>query len=325
VCIGGGALSGLLPRSDTLSAALVSTWSEISGADAAAVAEEPPYRLSSGLPWVAGRGGRRSLLLPFPAELAPRRGRRSEARLLWCEPELLGGEGPASARYRGHGERLLTSFAWAPPRDRRSAPGLVDTSERWLAVPAQGAAACLDRVSGRPTEGGLRPREGWQPTGRGGFAVLAEVGEEDEPAMSAALELLGLSGLGARRSTGGGAFRVLERRWLEPPEIGEGARLTLSAWLPTEKDVQDGALDGLHLLLDRGGWSTSARGTASRRGRVRMLSEGALVPAAVDPRPGKTVKVAGAGAWPGLDHDVWRDGRCLTVAVPGKLLEEALA
>ena len=324
VSIGGGALSGLLPRSDTISAALVPIWSEITGGDASSAAEDPPYRLSSGLPWVAGRGDRRSILLPFPSELAPSRKRDPEPRLLWCEPELLTGAGPAAARHRGHDDRLLTSFAWAPPRDRRAAPGLVDTSERWLAVPAQGAAASLDRLSGRPAGGGLRPRVGWHPTGRGGFAIVAEISEEDEPTMSAALDLLGLCGLGAQRSTGGGAFRLVERRWIEEPDAGQGARLTLSAWLPTEKDVQDGALDGLHLILERGGWSTSAQGAAARRGSVRMLSEGALVPAAVDPRPGKVVRVASARAWPGLSHDVWRDGRCLTVAVPGRLLEEAL-
>ena len=38
--------------------------------------------------------------------------------------------------------------------------------------------------------------------------------------------------------------------------------------------------------------------------------------------------VAALGVFGGLvvaGVDVWRDGRCLTVAVPGKLLEEALA
>ena len=53
----GGAADGLLPRSDTISAALVSVWSSANrGADTGAVAADPPFRISSALPWVRADG-----------------------------------------------------------------------------------------------------------------------------------------------------------------------------------------------------------------------------------------------------------------------------
>jgi CRISPR type III-A-associated RAMP protein Csm4 len=305
----GGVAGGLLPRSDTISAALVSVWPSANpGTDMAALASKPPFVVSSALPWLASPGKDECILFPLPTGAWPEVCGKDPAALKRAKKALFGDatvlgkllekKDPKGAHSWGGG-RFVTmdarhgDFAQREPRTR-------------LAV---------DRLTGGPMEGFLFDTAPWRFSDGCGLAVIADV-DESLPSFRAALRLLGMEGIGADRSIGCGQFEIAGESDWTPPELGSGTRMLLSLCRPTQESVRSGILSGRYSLTRRSGWITGASSAGLRRGSVRMLSEGSVLPGNHD-RPGDVFVAQVAIPGLGLHHDVYRDGRGLTVPVAG--------
>ncbi len=330
--VAGGALDGLLARSDTLSAAMVCMWPHTDGrADMDRIAAAPPFRVSSALPWVRStEEGRRHMLWPVAPSVralaaaidvdhadAWRNTRYVDATIL--ESIARAGRLPDTIR-RGQAGALACTWDWAwPGRGRRR----VKPAERALSNTESRARRAVDRRT-RALVGSPDDQRCHVPTGLGGFAIVADVGP-DALRFEAALEILGERGLGRRRGAGWGGFRVVGREDLEPPDLGRGARLSVSLCRPTSGEVVAGILRGSYELLDRGGVVSTDGFPRQPRGAVRMMAEGALVPGDEPSRPGDLAQVAEVTGADGVRHAIYRDGRALTIAIGDSALRTRAA
>jgi len=108
------------------------------------------------------------------------------------------------------------------------------------------------------------------------FAVRGETAWIDE-----AMNHLQYSGLGGLRSTGHGAF-TFEPDKADLPETETGYGLLLSRYTPADVTETGSVLQAgksLYQLVTVGGWYKDATGHPWRRRSVRMVAEGALLPA----------------------------------------------
>lgn len=97
-----------------------------------------------------------------------------------------------------------------------------------------------------------------------------------------ALDHLQDTGLGGLRSTGHGAF-TFEPAEADLPESENGYGLLLSRYVPASETETANVLQAgksLYQLVTVGGWYKDTRGHPWRRRSARMVSEGALLPAA---------------------------------------------
>ena len=142
---------------------------------------------------------------------------------------------------------------------------------------------------------------------------------EKEEALSAqveqALEDLGYAGLGGERSSGFGACEIQKVNQLDFPDNDQGLAVTLSRYLPKEKEMS--LFRGEHAsytLESVGGWIGSEKGTAQRRRRVTFVAEGSVLSVENGGALGQMVDVQPRydGKEP-MPHPVWRSG--FTVAV----------
>jgi CRISPR-associated protein Csm4 len=134
-----------------------------------------------------------------------------------------------------------------------------------------------------------------------------------------ALGYLADAGLGGLRSTGHGAF-TLEERADDLPEANEWG-LTLSRYAPQTDDEIRGLQnpDSAYKLVTVGGWCEDDDGHPWRRRAVRLIAEGALLPATargalVDVRPKKIEE------WRDPLRPVYRSGLAFMIPA-GKLVE----
>ncbi|MCK5860990.1 MAG: type III-A CRISPR-associated RAMP protein Csm4 [Candidatus Hydrogenedentes bacterium] len=132
-------------------------------------------------------------------------------------------------------------------------------------------------------------------------------------------EKLGWAGLGGNRSSGLGGFEVTA---CTPRQENSPARanmfMTLSLYLPTEKEVEDGVLEApaAYDCALRGGWIHGTAGTAHAKHALRMCVEGSVF-RNVTEQHGEVRDVTPEKF---EDHRVWRSG--LAFALPFSHTEE---
>jgi len=307
-----------LPRSDTLTAALLSVWRHVDpAAEIGELAKDPPFSVSSAIPWHRRAGSREAeWLLPLPPgafdHLPDPKARKALRRVRHAAPGLL------ARALRGG----------APDPDD---PGLVMGGTLWLECPPPGEGwlygterttrLAVDRLTGGPVSGMLfsfaRTRFRWDASTEAGAGVLVELRRPElKPRFEVALELLGMEGLGGDRSVGLGHFEVVDRQPVTLPELGQGAKLLLSLTAPHPEALSRGLLDppARYEIVERGGWVTSPGAATLRRRRLRMLAEGSLV-AAVEGRLGRSVRVLDPIPELGLRHPVYRGAEPLALDV----------
>ncbi len=322
--VGGGALDGWLPRSDGFSAALLRAWAQVAGAGSGgfeALAANPPFIVSSALPWVASAEGGKLLFYPLPpggieghAQLPEGADAKLAKRVRRVRYATRGVLSRLSAGVRLHDLAWLQGGALAATK--REVGALAQDDDPALVRRAQRTRLAVDRATGGPIEGLLYDVEAWYPLREdAGIAVLVELAGGGDGPLRAAAEWLAVDGIGRDRTVGYGALQVEAVEPWNPPPLGLGKRLLLSVCHPTADDLAAGALDGRYEVLLRSGWVTSPTGNGLRRRSVRMLAEGAVVPDTVGKRPGDVVDVTPAGA----PHPVFRDGRGLTLDIDGRL------
>ncbi len=223
----------LLPRSDTLAAAIISLWRHVmpdaSASDVTRIAADPPFAISSALPTVMIDGNWRTLLFvpagtfdrvaDLPSDL-----RKTLKRIRFADPDalraLLAGRLPNTAAPCG--EALMNANFGGELWHHQSRLRLQ-----------------VDRLGDRPMEGMLYEFGAVQLDRRVRLTVVIDFIEEgSRRGVEAALALLGDEGIGGDRSSGYGGFeieQVIEDFGEEFADLGSGARLSLSLLYPATR------------------------------------------------------------------------------------------
>ncbi len=297
-------------RSDTLSAALLTTWAQLEPEGATARAAEPPFRVSSAMPWLDD-----TPLLPRPVphraapapENDPARAKATKG-VQWLSPRLW-----HRTWHEGWQQALHPDAIYTPKTQKEIALAREEASEpdpAW--AQERRPRLSVDRITDGPVEGQLFEfgRIHFRPSA--GLYLLAEQADEAaRQGFEAALSLLGDTGLGADRNAGNGQFtwepatdfqEQLGVRPVEPEEAGVLVSLANPGpserrWAADEHSAYD--------ITTRGGWIANY---GIRRARVRMLTEGSFLPV---PIQGRVLDVTPSALSSELPHPVYRDGRAL--------------
>lgn len=306
----------------------------------------PPFRISSALPYAGD-------IFFFPRPLVPL-GSSKHARKVRFISEgawqfLCAGREPSER------DLIQGGTVWVNSTERESIVGLLTANlpskareaqqKKYNASPAQ-----IQIWSGRSTPpvphvsihrmtslANLHHQARLQFIQSAGLYFWVEV---NDPAffsrIEAALACLQDDGLGGRRSTGHGQFRVIPLVRDLPKVFGARFQVTLALYRPSEAEVNSGLLDeGHYELLSRGGWITSGDGMRFRRRSIRMLVEGSVFPITrtlhgtfenVRPAPLENMTNGGIkDATPSdlpnaITHPVWRYGNTLAMPLRWEML-----
>ena len=179
-------------------------------------------------------------------------------------------------------------------------------------------------MAGIPEEGDARPYEFGLfqfHEGCGLYLVIGAESEEDGEWVLSLLELLGLSGIGGKTSSGFGSFHITEKirldgsggeqaRWLhEALNREEGSQLLLTSSLPEDRELES-VLDGAsYQPLRRGGFvaSDGYADTPMKKKTQIFLAAGAVLPCRFQ---GGLYEVGYGGA-----HPVYRYSRPVLLGV----------
>ncbi len=312
---------------DTLLAALITIWAgqgaDIAGRLAGDAAGSAPLRLSSALP----RAGA-VRFYPAPPRLpghsglfAPGGSGKLAKKVRWLSQGVLDalrtGQTPAVTDDCFLHERSL----WLTPAERQAVAGLLTVDDEghfrlWKRQVVPHVA--IDRLNNAPNLFHTG-RVTFAPGAGLWFAVRGRVEWVRE-----ALPDLADSGLGGLRSTGHGAFDWMEAQTPDLAEPATGWGLCLSRYAPADAAEMLAALqapESAYRFTTVGGWCEDDEGHPWRRRSVRLLAEGALLPAGtrgqlVDVRPLKPED------WLGPQRPVYRSGLAFLVAA-GQLAEAA--
>lgn len=330
--------------SDTLFAAMVSTWAWVAPQrleETLALFNRgaPPFVLSSAFPFA---GPVRLYPAPtldarLPAAARTDLGKKlkrlshvSEQILLrWLRGDDLAGELKETVIKNGE-QIAISNFiqgerVWVTSEERRAIA-------KALAKPADEPATARlwsEDVAPHVVVGRVDNRPNLFHTGRVYFARqcglwfgarFANIQSQDD--VDQALHLMADSGMGGLRSAGHGAFRWTASQVndaLPAPEAG-GYGLLLSRLAPTAGQM--GVLTADHAnyrLATVGGWCGNDGEEPRKRRRVRLVAEGSVIQWPGDPL-GHLVNVNPTGD-DGLNHPVYRCGYGFAVAVNEKALE----
>lgn len=311
-----GRAADLFFRSDTLSAALTSVlaWLGEPVDGEGRLAEGPPFRVGSAVPLLREEGGRISVFYPVPDACKTRHveglDRKALKQVLYADGEWLGAILKARRPRQGrtiseeHAELVLRKWPERTPRT--------------LAATGIRTGLAVDRWTGGPIESLLfEVTDVFVVEKSFRIGVIVECEDASRERLSEAFRILGLCGIGSRRTTGRGQFEVEEVCAHVPPELGRGFHLLLSLYHPTKQEADAGILrQSWYRLEQRGGFVTSPGAMMLRRRRLTMLSEGSLVGGDRPPQ-GEVVLVLDPShdPAPGLRHPVYRDGRAVSVPV----------
>lgn len=303
-----------LPRSDKLASAILSLWSavepSISPAALTELANNPPFAISSAMPMLQ-LGGQWETLLFIPVGLAESLGsiaaidRKRRKRLRFADAaalkQMLANQFPNDFSLRG--DAIVSGNGSDAPLWHRE-------SRLRLQV---------DRLGDRPSPGLLYRFDAVRFAEDVRLCIVAQfLDRQVRPAFEAALRLLGDEGLGGDRTSGYGHFVVESAQDGFTPQLGHGARLSMSLLHPSRQEVETGLLDppAAYQLVPRGGWITGAgAGPAIRRKVLNMLQEGSVVRDLGGGSYGDAAAVMEPVAVRGLDHPVYRSGRAVTVPI----------
>ena len=339
---------GVHVPSDTLFSALVDAWRRLGGDPQAFVQPfldgAPPFLLSSAFPF-AGQ----VRFLPMPADVSrvfsadALSGRGKAAKRIQYLSEALWRRSLAGerlddwlypleeAKASDAGVALQGGVLWMTKHETDGLPDdMQRRPERALRYQAVWTSqrvprVTVDRVSSASTiyhtgrtsfaQGcGLWLGVAW----RNPAAVVAGDGRSYRVALALALGALQDDGLGGERSSGYGAFRLLESTELElsEPAPGQPAWL-LSRYHPAEAELPASLAEGAaYRLVSVAGWLRTPDGPAQRRKRLTMLAEGSIVRPPAYPA-GDVVDVKPTYANPAGDipHSVFRYGLALAAGL----------
>ncbi len=289
-------------HSDTLSAAIVSTWALLEPNAATERAASPPFLLSSAFPYF-----RRTYFLPRPlGSTAPAlsdenlRSYKRLKKIQWLASELW----PAVA---ADGWQIKLDDVDVVQSTLALPKGTCPQTEKLWAQEGRPRLA-TDRANGAPLEGQLFNFERVHFDTEAGLYFLAHFGDDnDRKGFEGALSLLGDSGIGADRSNGNGFFHWQKADdFPELPATDTGLVTALSLINPAPEDFSDTWLEGSsYNITSRGGWIAHH---GLRRLRLRMFTEGSQFRRSL---AGQVVEVTPTNFPEGRTspYPIYRDGR----------------
>ena len=280
----------------------------------------PPFALSSALPWVE-EDGQVDYFLPCPIGLldgvaTAAKERKSLKKISHLTVELicrrLYNEPLANTLGRHYGDKQNKDIRlWS----HRSADQ--GSSEFPFQHRTERLRLTVDRHAGGSVPGLLFDFSAVEFAANCGAAVFAWfANEEIQRKVEALLGLLGEEGLGGDRTAGFGRFEVAAEEDIAFPNLGTGGRLLLSLYHPAPGEVEAGILNGAkYELITRSGWVTAPGAMTLRRRAVRMLREGSVIPDLSKELYGDAVRVLDPLPELGLHHPIFRGGPALTLPI----------
>ncbi len=282
-------------RSDTLSAAIASTWLQLYPEDSESLFEQPPYLLSSAFPYYRER-------LFFPRPVASKAislpadqlsAAKTVKKAQWLEADLWVQAANGEPDWHEHGDitdgglmtvevQLISDTLWCIEGKPRIAV------DRGGSHAADGQLFNFARVHYHP-EGGL-------------FFLARFDDVQSQSRFESVLSLLGDNGLGSDRSNGHGHFTFKQS---PVPELRVTLPICLSLLNPCNEDMGNNWLESAaYDLVRRGGW---IGGSSWRKQSIRMFTEGSHFSRRLQ---GRMVRV---GEHPVAGHPIYRDGRAFMV------------
>ncbi|MCC6557692.1 MAG: hypothetical protein IT372_32465 [Polyangiaceae bacterium] len=315
--------------SDTLSAALVVAAAELGGErvppdELAALAREPPWIVSSLLPWV-GLAGRPIRFVPRPVDR--RLGERGrDASLRDVEYVSLG-------LLKAPGARPVVSRCGALAATPEEA-GDELARVAWQRRAVRGSIT-VDRVSGAACAFHREELAMGMGENAGAWVAVRAEAMADIDFVRVLLGHLADGGVGADRARGLGRFEIVRSAMELLDEAEEPDRLrVLLGYASPDAALEEALLDrrARYTIVRRDGAAHGfGGGLGARRRSLRLLGPGSVIPdrgAAVgttrDVTPaGFGAQGAGGDAEPRASgsfgaHRIWRDGRTLAMPLPGR-------
>ena len=290
-------------HSDTLSAAILSTWALLEPKAATERAAAPPFLLSSAFPYY-----QETHFLPRPLSSAPPdltdadlRNYKQLKRVKWLATDVWDDHAGNNWQLSLDAVDIVQSTLVI----LKEAPGQTEKIQLW--THEERPRLATDRICGAPAEGQLFNfgRVHFHPDS--GLYFLAKFdSDNDMQGFEAALSMLGDSGIGADRSNGNGFFRWQIAEFPELATAGNDIFTSLSLINPAPEDHSDTWLEGAaYDLVSRGGWIAHS---GLRRQRLRMFAEGSQFRR---PLAGRVVDVTPTDLpnEKALAHPIYRDGR----------------
>jgi len=292
--------------SDTLSAALVVAAADLfgdalDGVPIADLARDPPWVVSSLLPW-AMLDGERVRFFPRPAghAFAEEAGSKAYRRVAYLSGDLLSRSSAkphvSACGFLAASSKAIGSLIW----QRRVAR----------------ASVTVDRVDASPAlfhleELAIAPVPRGEPGGAGAWFAVRTEDDAWMKRVRALLRHLEESGIGADRARGMGRFSIAGAAGGEPIALDEQGRRRLLLGYASPDEALAGKLqedDARYTLVRRGGRAHGAHGGLGReRKALRLVAPGAVIPEA-GPVVGRTRDVTPDGFH---EHPIFRDGRTL--------------
>ena len=256
------------PKSDTLAAAIAISMYQLFGDDPNEIFRNPPFRISSGMPWKKDENNNKILSLPRRLDtklptpsgmtLKEYSGFKQIKKKTWIPKSLW--------QNMINNPNFLTSL----DKEKRETSKISPKSRTRQRVAVDRLGGESDTFFFGETFFGDKPESGWW--------FLAEFDTKDaQEKFEAALRLLGDTGIGADRTTGYGHFEFETRQIDFPKPKNPAGAMLLSLWFPAEneRDLFGNPHSRWELELRRG-WVTRLGGTTIMREPVLMFGEGSV-------------------------------------------------
>lgn len=295
--------------SDTLSAALVVAAADlfgdnVAGRSLAEIARDPPWVISSLLPWVEIKGVVvRFYPRPLGRSVGNTGGDKAFRRVAYVSEVLLTSpNGPVTMLSKcgslAHTTDAIRDVVW----QRR----------------AVRASVTLDRVTSEPhlfhlEEVALATVPPGAHAGKGAWVAVRAENDADMKLVHTLLDYLASSGLGADRARGLGRFSVVRQTKMALDE-GKRERMLIGYASPdAELTHKLGASEARYSIVRRGGAAHGAHGGLGLpRKVIRLLGPGSVIPD-VGPVVGCTRDVTPEAF---SEHPIYRDGRTIAWVLP---------
>jgi CRISPR-associated protein Csm4 len=282
-------------HSDTLSAAILATWSLIWPEQIAKQAQQPSFRVSSAFPFYDNCYFLPRVLSSQAIRLPPDKLKDAKKlkKIQWLDSKLW--------------RDSLTDPSWAERIDLKNGvcqSVLASMSTKLpekLWVEEERPRLAIDRIDNQAAESLIfNFSRIWFDKNGGLYFLAAFDDESSRRQFETVLRVLGDSGIGADRTNGNGCFTWTAGQVPGLQLAKQDEAVALSLVNPAPGDCQTGWLDGsAYKLVSRGGW---IGGSGIRKQRVRMFAEGSIF---ARPLQGRMVDVSVDK----LAQKVYRDGR----------------